>query len=251
MRFIKSEEELALLQRAIDITGQSQVAAMKRAAAGIYEYQLQADIEHVYKDNGARRPGFPSIVASGPNSLILHYQRNDRQIRDGELILIDIGAEYQMYTADITRTIPASGHFSDAQEEIYNHVLQAQELAMAAVKPGISLRELHAVAKTYLDSVGYGQYFIHGLSHWLGMDVHDVGDYRVGEEWRHLEASMVMTVEPGIYISPGTRGVARKWWGIGVRIEDDVLITKNGCEVLSRDVPREIADIEALMSGGI
>ena len=245
MRFIKSDEELALLQRAIDITGQSQVAAMKRAAAGIYEYQLQADIEHVYKDSGARRPGFPSIVASGPNSLILHYQRNDRQIRDGELILIDIGAEYQMYTADITRTIPASGHFSDAQKEIYNHVLQAQELAMGAVKPGVSLRELHGVAKTYLDSVRYGQYFIHGLSHWLGMDVHDVRPPDAT-----IQPGSVFTIEPGIYIPADDESVEPRYRGIGVRIEDDYMATEDGYVHLSRHIPRTVEEIEQTMNEG-
>lgn len=184
------------------------------------------------------------------------------------MLLVDAGCEYRGYASDVTRSIPVNGRFSNEQKAIYQVVLDAQKAAIEKVSPDSHWNEPHdAAVKTItrglvklgllkgrvpslIKSAAYKKFFMHRTGHWLGMDVHDVGDYRVGEEWRHLEAGMVMTVEPGIYISPGTRGVARKWWGIGVRIEDDVLITKNGCEVLSRDVPREIADIEALMSGG-
>ena len=185
------------------------------------------------------------------------------------MLLVDAGCEYRGYASDVTRSMPVNGRFSSEQKAIYQIVLDAQKAAIEKVSPRCHWNEPHdAAIKTItrglvklgllkgrvpslIKSAAYKKFFMHRTGHWLGMDVHDVGDYRVGEEWRHLEPGMVMTVEPGIYIPPGTKGVARKWWGIGVRIEDDVLVTKDGCEVLSRDVPREIADIEALMSGGI
>jgi len=268
MRLYKSRGEIGALRKAARIAAAAHKKLMAACRPGIMEYELEAELLHEFKRNGCET-AYQPIVGSGPNSCILHYVRNNRRMEDGEMLLVDAGCEYRGYASDVTRSIPVNGRFSKEQKAIYQVVLDAQKAAIEKVSPHSHWNEPHdAAVKTItrglvklgllkgrvpslIKSAAYKKFFMHRTGHWLGMDVHDVGDYRVGEEWRHLEAGMVMTVEPGIYISPGTRGVARKWWGIGVRIEDDVLITKNGCEVLSRDVPREIADIEALMSGGI
>jgi Xaa-Pro aminopeptidase len=244
MRVVKDSVELTALQRAIAITTEAQRAAMEVARAGMYEYQLEATIEYTFRNLGADRVGFPSIVGSGPNSTILHYDVNRRQIQDGDLVVMDIGAEFGQYTADVTRTIPINGQFSERQKSIYNLVLGTQRAAIESIRPGLTLRDVTQVARRYMtehsgDLCGgqdCNRYFIHGLSHWLGMRVHDVGDYSMP-----LEAGMVFTVEPGIYIPEEN---------LGVRIEDDVLVTADGCQILSDGAPRTIDEIEDLMRSG-
>lgn len=243
-RLVKDADELKRLRRAIDITAEAQREAMRSASPGMYEYELEAVIEYTFRRRGAERVGFPSIVGSGPNSTVLHYDKNRRQTRPGDLVVMDIGAEYGYYTADVTRTIPVSGRFTPRQRAIYELVLGAQQAAIDAIRPGVSVQELEEIARRYMREHSGGlcgdsscdRYFIHGLSHWLGMDVHDVGAYD-----RPLAPGMVLTVEPGVYL-PGE--------GLGVRIEDDVLVTATGGEVLSAGAPRTVAAVEALMASG-
>jgi len=242
MRVVKDETELAALRRAIHITTEAHKAAMRIVRPGMHEYQVEATIEYTFRNLGADRVGFPSIVGSGPNTTVLHYDVNRRQIEDGDLVLADIGAEWGQYTADVTRTFPANGRFTDRQKEIYNLVLGAQLAVIDAIKPGVTIRDLDVVARRFMSSHSgdlCGQqncvsYFIHGLGHWLGMRVHDVGDYSMP-----LEPGMVFTLEPGIYI-PGE--------DLGIRIEDDVLVTENGCEVLSVGAPKTVEEVESLMN---
>ncbi len=266
MRLIKPAHDIRLLREAARISADAHVAAMQACRPGMYEYELAALIEYVFGRNGARAPGYPSIVGSGENAIILHYTENDQQMAEGQLVLIDAGAEYEYFTADITRTLPVSGRFSTPQQEIYDVVLAAQKAAIRAVKPGgrvsrvhdaavrvivrglVQLGILRGQAADLIKAEAYKPFFMHGTSHWLGMDVHDVGAYRHGKTWRKLEPGMVLTVEPGLYIAPGSKGVPRRYWGIGVRIEDDVLVTKSGHENLTSAVPKEVAEIEALMT---
>jgi Xaa-Pro aminopeptidase len=227
---------------AIDITSAGQRNAMQAIEAGMYEYEIEALIEYTFRSNGADRVGFPSIVGSGPNSTTLHYDTNRRQTMAGDLVVIDIGAEYGQYAADVTRTVPVDGRYTDRQRAIYELVLGAQQAAIDATRPGVTIRELSGLARQYIESnsgnlcgtESCNRYFIHGLSHWLGMRVHDVGDYTMP-----LEAGMVFTIEPGIYIE-GEQ--------IGVRIEVDILVTETGSELLSVGAPRAVDEIEALMS---
>ena len=267
MRLYKSRGEISAMRKAARIAAAAHKKLMAACRPGIMEYELEAELLHEFKRNGCDT-AYQPIVGSGPNSCILHYVLNKRRLEDGEMLLVDAGCEYRGYASDITRSMPVNGRFSNEQKAIYQIVLDAQKAAIGKVSPHCHWNEPHDAAvkaitrglvklgllkgrlHSLIKSEAYKKFFMHRTGHWLGMDVHDVGDYRVGGEWRHLEPGMVMTVEPGIYIPPGTKGVARKWWGIGVRIEDDVLITKDGCEVLSRDVPKEIAEIEALVSGG-
>ena len=238
MRQVKSATEIALLQKAIEITMTAQEAAASIIRPNAFEYEVEAIIEYEFRRGGAERPAFPSIVGSGPFASILHYDRNDRQMLDGDLVVIDIGAEYGGYTADITRTYPVNGTFTERQREIYQIVLDAQKAALAKVRPGARMGGgsdgIHSAARDYIESKGYGDYFFHGTSHHIGLHVHDVGDTR-----RELEPNMVLTVEPGIYLPDEN---------IGVRIEDDVIVTETGYRILS-DFPREIDEIEALMAG--
>ncbi len=246
MRVVKDEVEQQSLRRAIEITAEAHKAAMRVVRPGMYEYQIEATIEYTFRNLGADRVGFPSIVGSGPNSTILHYDVNRRRIEEGDLIVADIGAEYGQYTADVTRTFPASGRFTDRQREIYNLVLGTQLAVIDAIRPGITYMELNMIARNYMRSnsgtlcgpAGSGidctRYFAHGLGHWLGMRVHDVGDYSMP-----LEPGMVFTIEPGVYIPDEN---------LGVRIEDDILVTENGCEVLSASAPKTIEEIENLMN---
>ena len=268
MRLYKSRGEIGAMRKAARIAAAAHKKLMAACRPGIMEYELEAELLHEFKRNGCET-AYQPIVGSGPNSCVLHYVKNDRRMEDGEMLLVDAGCEYRGYASDVTRSMPVNGRFSSEQKAIYQIVLDAQKAAIEKVSPRCHWNEPHDAAvrtitrglvklgllkgrvPVLVKSTAYKKFFMHRTGHWLGMDVHDVGDYRVGDEWRHLEPGMVMTVEPGIYIPPGIKGVARKWWGIGVRIEDDVLVTKDGCEVLSRDVPREIADIEALMNGEI
>ncbi|MGH8004446.1 MAG: aminopeptidase P N-terminal domain-containing protein [Limisphaerales bacterium] len=236
MRAVKTEEELATMQKAIDITGLAFKKAALTIKPGMTEREVQDIIENEFKARGARKLAFPSIVATGKNTTTLHYIRNDAAIKEGDLFLMDIGAEYDHYAADVSRTIPVSGKFSPEQRKIYEIVLKAQKAAMAKVKPGAYIREdVHAEAKRIIEEAGYGEYFIHGTSHFIGLDVHDVGDYG-----SPLKAGMVISVEPGIYLPEK---------GIGVRIEDDVLVTKSGYMLLTGHIPRELDEIEKLLSG--
>ncbi|MEJ2339339.1 MAG: Xaa-Pro peptidase family protein [Gemmatimonadales bacterium] len=241
LRLVKDPFEIEMLRRAIAITDGAHVAALRTARPGMYEYELEAVIEYNFRRGGAERVGFPSIVGAGPNSVVLHYDKSRRRMEEGELVVMDIGAEYSYYSADVTRTIPVSGRFTSRQREIYDLVLGAQEAALTAVKPGNTLMDVERAARVYLQEHGAGKcgpkscndQFPHGVSHWLGMDVHDVGDYTV-----KLEPGMVLTVEPGIYLADES---------IGIRIEDDVLVTETGYELLS-SAPRDPDEIEALMA---
>ena len=266
LRLIKSREEIAALQRAIDITGAGLEAAMRAARPGMHEYEVQAVLEAEYRRLGSPRDGFPSIVAAGANACTLHYTANRARIEPGDLLLLDTGAEVDCYGADVTRTFPAGGRFRAAQREVYEIVLAAQREAIALIAPGVRFHEVHERAALVLteglrglgvlsgrtarllERRAYAPWFMHGTSHWLGLDVHDVGRYRDSGESVALRPGMVLTVEPGLYFAPGQRGVPRRLRGIGVRIEDDVLVTRDGCRVLSGAIPKDVADLEAIAS---
>jgi Xaa-Pro aminopeptidase len=265
LRLYKSTAEIKLMREAGKISAAAHVRAMKLCKPGINEYQLEAEIQHEFGLSGARFAAYNSIVGAGRNACILHYNENNSQVKDGDLILIDAGCELEHYAADITRTFPASGKFSKEQKALYQLVLKAQREAMKKVKPGNHWNQIHDAAvkviasgllelgllkgklKTVIEKGTYKDFFMHRTGHWLGMDVHDVGDYKVGDEWRVLEEGMVLTVEPGIYVAPDNTKVAKKWRGIGIRIEDDVVVTKEGYEELSLGVPKTVKEIEALM----
>jgi len=236
MRMVKSAEEIELIRQASEITAAGLYAAMRAAAPGMYEYELQSIIESVFFTQGAERTSFASIIGSGPNSVIIHYDQNTRKIDPGDLVVMDVGAEYLEYAGDITRTIPISGIFTARQREIYEIVLEAQSRAIAACQPGARLTDIDAAARNYIKNKGYDQYFTHSTSHALGLDVHDSW-YLYG---RNIPG-VIITVEPGIYIPEEN---------LGVRIEDDVLITASGPVVLSAGVPKKIEDIERLMAEG-
>jgi Xaa-Pro aminopeptidase len=269
MRLRKNDEDIANLRRAAHISAEGHVAAMKHCKPGMYEYELEALVEYVFRKQGATGVGYPSIVGSGFNTTILHYNTNNDQIKDGDMVLIDAGAEYNIFSGDITRTFPANGKFSKAQQSIYEAVLAANKAVIAMVKPGESFMKLHEKAvevvtdellalgllsgdrKEIIENKGYFKFFMHRTGHWLGMDVHDVGRYKIADDWRKLEPGMVFTVEPGIYIAAGAEGVPAEYFNIGVRIEDDVLVTENGYEVLTTGVPKEVKEIEALMKESV
>jgi Xaa-Pro aminopeptidase len=233
----------------------------------VHEYQLEAEILHEFASNGARYAAYNTIVGGGANGCILHYIDNDQPLRDGDLVLIDAGCEYEYYASDITRTFPVNGVFSREQKALYEVVLEAQAAAIAQVRPGKHWNDPHDAAvrtlTTGLVKLGllqggvedliaeeaYREFYMHRTGHWLGMDVHDVGDYKIHGQWRVFEPGMVLTVEPGLYVAPDNTRVAKKWCGIGIRIEDDVVVTKQGCEVLTGGVPKTVAEIEALMAG--
>ena len=265
MRLFKSAEELKLMRRAAEVSAHAHVRAMKACKAGLYEYQIEAELIHHFIDNGLRSVAYPSIVAGGKNACTLHYTENNSKLKNGDLLLIDAGAECDHYAADITRTFPISGRFNEAQKQLYQLVLNAQTAALEQIKPGfpwnlahdasveiltqglLDLGLLKGKLKKLIKDEKYKQFYMHRIGHWLGMDVHDVGDYKIKQEWRLLEAGMVLTVEPGLYIPPDCKSVDEKWRGIGIRIEDDVLVTTTGHEILTSGVPKSIADIEALM----
>jgi len=231
LRQTKSPTEIALLEKAVQITLKAHQAAARTIAPGAVEYEVQAALEYEFTRNGAERPGYPSIVGSGPFSTILHYNDNTRRMQAGDVVVVDVGAEYSGYSADVTRTYPVSGKYSPRQREIYQIVLDAQKAAIAKVKPGARISDLHNAAMSHIRSKGYEKYFIHGTSHHIGLEVHDVGDTS-----RPFEPNMVITVEPGIYIPEEQ---------LGIRIEDDVVVTTNGHRVLS-NFPQEISEIESL-----
>jgi len=263
MRLFKSRAELHAMRRAGEIAAQAHCRAMKSAAPGRMEYEVMADILHEFHRHKADISYYP-IVGSGPNACVLHYHANDRQMKDGDLLLIDAGCEFDYYASDITRTFPVNGRFTAPQRAVYEVVLAAQEAAIEKARPGNHWNEPHEAAvkiitqglvrlgllkgkvPSLIKREAYKKFYMHRTGHWLGMDVHDVGEYKVGEEWRLLEPGMVMTVEPGIYIAPGTKGVAKEWQGIGIRIEDDVAVTDRDPEVLTSGVPRDADEIERL-----
>ncbi len=235
MRRIKSPAEVEMIRKAVDITGKGIVAAMQSVEPGMMEFQLQSILEHIYEMEGAQFLGFGTILAHGPNSTVLHYGSNDQPIDDSGLVLIDTGAAWQHYTADITRTFPVSGKFSPREKELYELVLKAADTAIENLRVGADhYNDLHLVAKAVLDEAGYGEYFIHGIGHFVGLDVHDAGNYALP-----LAAGVVLTIEPGIYIPEE---------GIGIRIEDVVLVTEDGPVVLSGHIPRTVDEIEAVMA---
>jgi len=257
LREVKTDEEIALLRKAVDITCAAQAEAIRAMEPGWGEYEIEAVIEYTFQRMGSERPGFPSIVGSGENSVLLHYDTNRRITRAGDLVVMDVGASYRGYTADVTRTVPVDGRFTPEQRAIYDIVLEAQEAAIAAVKAGVSFGAPGEAASRVLaaglarldlldgpgDFRGLRRFFPHGTSHYLGIQVHDVGSYRA------LVAGAVITVEPGIYIAPA-EDIPSRWWNIGVRIEDDVLVTDGKPVVLSAGVPKDPDEIEALMASG-
>jgi Xaa-Pro aminopeptidase len=264
MRLFKSNAEIAVMRKAAQISCEAHKRAMRFAKAGATEYQLEAEIHHHYAMQGARHPAYGTIVGSGNNANILHYTENSDELKDGDLILIDSGCELEGYAADITRTFPVSGQFSEPQKQLYELVLQAQQAAFAHVKPGGTLVEANQAAMkvmtsgliqlgilageldTLMESQACKAFYMHGLGHWLGLDVHDVGEYKLDEADRPFEPGMVLTIEPGLYFDEDAQ-VPAQFKGIGIRIEDDLLVTKDGFENLTAAVPKAIADIEALM----
>lgn len=270
MRQVKSPSELELMRKAIAITVEAHDRAREVAHPGRYEYEVQAELEHIFRLRGGLGPAYPSIVASGPNACVLHYIENNRQMQNNELLLIDAGCVYEYYNADITRTFPVGGKFTSEQKTLYEIVLEAQKQAIAQVKPGHPYNLFHDAAVRVLveglidlgllagnideliKEEKYKPFYMHRTGHWLGLDVHDAGVYKHGEEvWQTLQPGHVLTVEPGIYIGANTKPVEGqpeiddRWRGIGIRIEDDVLVTIEGHEVLTSQVPKEVAAIES------
>ncbi|MGA0026426.1 MAG: Xaa-Pro aminopeptidase [Steroidobacteraceae bacterium] len=263
-RLFKSRPEVDAMRKAGRIAAQAHCRAMRLAAPGRMEYEVMAELLHEFHRHHADISYYP-IVGSGPNACILHYQANNRQMQDGDLLLIDAGCEHDYYASDITRTFPVNGRFTAPQRALYEVVLEAQQAAIDRTRPGNHWNEPHEAAvravtqglvrlgllkgkvSTLIREEAYRPFFMHRTGHWLGMDVHDVGDYKIGDDWRLLEPGMALTVEPGLYIPPGTRGVSREWQGIGIRIEDDVVVTPDGNEVLTDGVPKEPDAIERLM----
>ena len=265
LRLFKSSAEIKAMRKAGEISAQAHIRAMQFTQPGKWEYQVEAEIIHEFMRNNCRSPAYPSIVGGGENGCILHYIENNHKLKNNDLLLIDAGAEYDFYAGDITRTFPVNGKFTPSQKALYTIVLNAQKAAIAAVKPGNHWNQPHEAAvrvltaglidigllegelEELIENHSYREFYMHRTGHWLGMDVHDVGDYKVGGEWRLLEPGMVLTVEPGIYIRD-LEHIPKKWHFTGIRIEDDVLVTKTGNEVLSALAPKEIDEIETLMA---
>ncbi len=264
MRLYKSRQEISVMRKAAQIAVGAHRRAMKRCRPGVMEYEIQAECLHEFHSHHAE-PSYPPIVGGGANACVLHYRENGSRLRDGDLLLLDAGCEYDYYASDITRTFPVNGRFTPEQRAVYEIVLAAQNAAIERVRAGNHWNDPHdaavkvitkglvklgllkgAVSKLIREGA-YRSFFMHRTGHWIGIDVHDVGDYKVDDEWRILEPGMVMTVEPGIYIPPGSKGVARKWWNIGVRIEDDVVVTRKEADILSKGLPKSPEAIESLM----
>jgi Xaa-Pro aminopeptidase len=267
LRLFKSRDELRLMRAAAAIAGEGHLRAMHAVRPGLHEYAIEAELLYAFRRHGAV-PAYEPIVGAGANACVLHYRANDARMAAGDLLLIDAGAELQGYASDISRTLPVDGRFSAAQRAIYELVLAAQHAAIAAVRPGaswiapheaavevladglLSLGLLRGSLRQCLKTQSYRRFYMHKTGHWLGLDVHDVGDYRIDGEYRLFEPGMVLTVEPGLYIAPGSRGLAAKWQGIAVRIEDDVAVTEGGNEVLSAAVPKTVDAVEAAIAEG-
>ncbi len=268
MRLFKSGAEARAMRKAGEVSALAHVRAMQACRPGMREFEIEAELLHEFMRHGMRSSAYPSIVAGGANACILHYVENREVLRDGDLLLIDAGAEHDFYASDITRTFPVNGTFTAEQRAIYEIVLEAQAAAIEMVRPGNHWNEPHEAAvavmvdglldlgllkgrrSNILSKERYRKFYMHRTGHWLGMDVHDVGDYKIEGEWRVLEPGMVTTIEPGLYILGDDPGVAKRWWNIGVRIEDDVLVTKDGHEILTAGVPKAVDDVEALVGGG-
>ena len=264
MRVIKDAGELDIMRRASVIAAGAHVRAMRFAAPGRHEYEVEAELLHEFRRHGCLAPAYTPIVAGGANACVLHYVGNDQPLRDGDLLLIDAGGEFDGYASDITRTFPVNGRFRGAQADIYGLVLDAQAAAIAAVIPGATFIAPHDAAlrvlaqgmidlgllsgslDAVLETESYKRFFMHRTSHWLGRDVHDAGEYKNGEDWAPLLPGMVLTIEPGCYVRPGD-DVPEAFWNIGVRIEDDAVVTATGCEIITAGAPKAIAEIEALM----
>ncbi|MDQ6620647.1 MAG: aminopeptidase P N-terminal domain-containing protein [Pseudomonadota bacterium] len=262
MRLVKDPHEIAIMRRAAQISAEAHRRAMRETRPQWFEYQVEAELAHEFLKGGAQSVAYPSIVASGPNACVLHYRDNNRAVQDGELLLIDAGCEYQGYASDITRTFPVNGRFSAAQKAVYEVVLEAQLACIEAVAPGRDFHDYHRVAERVLaqgfidlnlcrgsldevlDSGAYKQFYMHRAGHWLGMDVHDAGSYQVKGASPTLVPGMVLTVEPGAYIRRGEH-VPEEFWDIGIRIEDDVVVTERGCENLTASAPKTVAEVEA------
>ncbi len=265
MRLHKSESELAVMQYAMDVSAKAHISAMKACKAGLFEYSLDAALEYEFRKGGARLVAYNSIIASGANACILHYQENNAPLVAGDLVMIDAGCEIDCYASDISRTFPVSGKFSPAQKALYEIVLAANLAAIEAVKPGNFYQAPHEVAvkiiteglvslgilqgdiNALIEEKAYTDFYMHGTGHWLGLDVHDVGAYRLNKQSRLLEVGMVLTIEPGIYIAVDNNNVAEQWRGIGIRIEDNVVVTEEGHRVMTSKVPKTIKAIEELM----
>ena len=266
MRLFKRPEEIRLMKQAATVSSKAHKRAMQAVRPGMFEYEVEAELLYEFKKGGSAFPAYTPIVAGGSNACILHYTENNTKLNDGDLLLIDAGAEIDGYAAEISRTFPVNGKFSGEQRALYELVLSTQYAAIEEVKSGnhwnhpherainvlteglVDLKILKGEVSGLIEQEAYKPFFMHRTGHWLGMDVHDVGDYKLAETWRLLEPNMVTTVEPGLYIAANSKGVDKRWWNIGIRIEDDVLITRDGNEVLSKDIPKEIDDIEALMA---
>ncbi len=269
MRLIKTDEEVALMQRAADIAAEAHVEAMKKTKPGMNEFEVEAIVEYVFRRKGAGGPAYTSIIGGGANATILHYINNNAPLKDGDLLLIDAGCEYKGYASDITRTFPVNGKFTKAQREVYDVVLEVQKACVELTRPGVSNEDRQNAAidlltdgmlklgllkgnkKELIKKKEYMKFYMHGLGHYLGLDVHDLGSYYGGKdgiEPRKFEPGMVLTVEPGLYIAPDAKDIPDKYRGIGIRIEDDVLVTENGQRVLTHKVPKEADAIEALMA---
>ena len=266
-RLRKQDDELEAMQRAAEVTGRAHVAAMAAAQPGQHEYEVEAVLRQVFRQGGAERVAYEPIVGSGPNATVLHYRENRRQMEDGDLLLIDAGCELGFYASDVTRTFPVNGRFTEPQRRLYEVVLASQTAAVEAVKPGATIEDVHDAAVQEL--VGgllklgllsgdvseiiaeqhYRRFYMHRTSHWLGMDVHDVGEYFVGEQPRPLEPSMVLTVEPGLYVAASDDDAPPEYRGLGIRIEDDVVVTETGRRELTGSIPRSVDDIERACRG--
>ena len=267
MRLIKEDDELDIMKYAADITTEAHIRAMQAVTPGMFEYQLEAEYLYAFNKNGARSPAYNSIVGGGNNSCILHYVENNAELMDGDLVLVDAGCEYQYYASDVTRTFPVNGKFSPEQKEIYTIVLEAHKQSIEQAQPGnkwnlmheksvevlveglLSLGLLNGSKEENIEKGLYSKFYMHRIGHWLGMDVHDVGAYKKDGDWRELENGMVMTIEPGIYILDSLEDVDDKWKGIGVRIEDNIVINDSGNEFLTPDVPRTIEEVEQTIQG--
>ena len=267
MRLFKSPAEIALMQQAATISVAAHKRAMRACKNATHEYQLEAELLYEFARQGCRSVAYDSIVAGGANACVLHYTENDQPLKQGDLVLIDAGGEFLNYAADITRTFPLNGCFSPEQRAIYELVLRAQKAGIHLVRPGclwnevqqiivytltaglVELGILQGSVEQLIASEAYKPFYMHNSGHWLGMDVHDCGAYKVNNKWRPLEPGMVLTVEPGLYISADSKGVDKRWWGIGVRIEDDIHVTENGYHNLTGELPVDIEDLEALIRG--
>jgi len=267
MRRIKDDYEIALMRKVGEISAQAHIRGMQVCKPGLFEYEVEAELIYEFRRQGCKWPAYNPIVGGGANACILHYNENNMELQDNDLLLVDAGGEYQGYAADITRTYPVNGKFTEEQRIIYDLVLEAQLAVLELIKPGtpyITLQETAVEVITkglvklgimqgdvddLIQTQAYKAFYMHNIGHWLGLDTHDAGGYREQEDWIKLEAGFVLTVEPGIYIPAGTPGVAKQWWNIGVRIEDNVLVTASGCEILTQSVPKTVIEIEKLMAG--